>query len=89
MNSMNGNGNDFPKATYNDGFMKHSDPTPVLQRRLHRSTTDSMVAGVLGGIGETYSINSTLVRVLFICSFLLPGPQLLAYLIAWIIMPRG
>lgn len=63
--------------------------TPMYQRRLHRSLTDRYVAGVLGGIAETYGWNSTLVRVLFVASFLLPGPQVLAYFIAWIIMPNG
>ncbi|QGU04322.1 PspC domain-containing protein [Corynebacterium comes] len=63
--------------------------TPMHQRRLHRSLTDRYVAGVLGGIAETYGWNSTLVRVLFVASFLLPGPQVLAYFIAWIIMPNG
>lgn len=61
---------------------------PVFERRLHRSSVDSWVGGVLGGIGETYGVNSTLLRVLFIASMLLPGPQILLYLAAWVIMPR-
>lgn len=63
--------------------------TPMHQRRLHRSHTDRFVGGVLGGIAETYGWNSTLVRLIFVASFLLPGPQILAYIIAWFIMPRG
>ncbi|RNE48420.1 PspC domain-containing protein [Corynebacterium alimapuense] len=62
---------------------------PRQQRRLHRSTTDKYVAGVLGGIAETYEWNSTLVRLIFIASILLPGPQFIAYIIAWLIMPRS
>ena len=61
---------------------------PMSQRRLHRSRGDRWVAGVLGGIAETYGWNSTLVRLIFIFSIMLPGPQFLAYLIAWVIMPR-
>lgn len=61
---------------------------PALERRLHRSDLDSWLGGVLGGIGETYNINSTLLRVLFVASMLLPGPQILLYLAAWVIMPR-
>lgn len=71
--------------------MSNSDygHTPMPQRRLHRSVGDKYVAGVLGGIAETYGWNSTLVRLIFIATILLPGPQFLAYIIAWIIMPRG
>lgn len=60
-----------------------------LRRPLRRSSTNAMVGGVLSGIGETYNIDTTLLRVLFIVSMLLPGPQILAYLIAWVIMPAA
>lgn len=59
-----------------------------LNKRLHRSHTDKYVAGVLGGIAETYNINSTLVRLLFLASMMLPGPQILMYLVMWVVMPR-
>ena len=65
------------------------DNTPFSRRRLHRSLTDKYVAGVLGGIAETYGWHSTLVRLIFVASILLPGPQFIAYVIAWIIMPNG
>lgn len=61
---------------------------PALERRLHRSDVDRWVGGVLGGVGETYGVNSALLRVLFVASMLLPGPQILLYLAAWVIMPR-
>ena len=63
--------------------------TGLLQRRLRRSSTQNLVGGVLSGIGETYNINTTLLRVGFIASMLLPGPQLLAYAAAWLIMPSN
>ncbi len=72
--------------TYNLNTNNVSGP---LQRRLHRSQTDRFVAGVLGGFAETYGWNSTLLRVLFIASFLLPGPQFIFYLAAWVIMPES
>lgn len=65
------------------------DQRPVLQRRLHRSRSERWVAGVLGGFAETYNINVTLLRVAFVASILLPGPQVIAYLAAWLIMPEG
>lgn len=30
-----------------------------------------------------------MVRLLFIASFLIPGPQLIFYFVAWIIMPKA
>ncbi|ADK28617.2 PspC domain-containing protein [Corynebacterium pseudotuberculosis] len=57
-------------------------------RRLSRSNTQKWVGGVLSGIGETYGINITLLRILFVASILLPGPQVLLYIIAWFIMPK-
>ena len=40
----------------------------TMNNRLTRSMTDRYVAGVCGGIAETYGINSTLVRLLFASS---------------------
>lgn len=57
-------------------------------RRLVRSTTQNWVGGVLSGIGETYGINVTLLRLLFVASILLPGPQVFLYIVAWFIMPK-
>ena len=55
-------------------------------KRLHRSNTNRMIAGVCGGIGETYDIDPTVVRlVLVLLSAGFPG--LLFYLIAWLIVP--
>lgn len=65
----------------------NAERLPYRQRRLARSTSDRWVAGVLGGIAETYNWNPALVRLLFALSVILPGPQVLAYVIAWVIMP--
>ena len=61
----------------------------ILNNRLHRSMGDRYIAGVCGGIGETYNINPTLVRLLMVASTVLPGPQVLFYLVAWFVMPEG
>ncbi len=59
-------------------------------KRLYRaSEKDSMVAGVCAGIAEYFEIDPTLIRLLWvfltIASF---GTGVLAYLIAWIVIPR-
>lgn len=46
-----------------------------------------MIAGVCAGLGERFGVSAVLVRVLFVLSFFLPGPQILLYLALWVIMP--
>jgi phage shock protein PspC (stress-responsive transcriptional regulator) len=57
-------------------------------RRLYRSRDDRWIAGVCGGIAEYFGWNSTLVRLAFVASLILPGTQVIIYLAAWIIMPN-
>lgn len=67
-------------------------PTPVTPpthpQRLTRSRTDAWIGGVCGGIAQRYGWDPTLIRTLFVVSVLLPGPQVLLYLILWIVIPR-
>ncbi len=60
-------------------------------RPFTRSTTDRVLAGVMGGIASRFDWNSTLVRVLFvilsIASVAFPG--IIVYLILWLVMPEG
>jgi phage shock protein PspC (stress-responsive transcriptional regulator) len=46
-----------------------------------------MIAGVCAGIARRFGISSNVVRIAFVASMLLPGPQILIYLAAWILMP--
>ena len=57
-------------------------------KRLYRSRDQRMIAGVCGGLAEYTGWDVTVVRLVFLLSFLLPGPQVLAYLFAWIVMPE-
>ena len=58
-------------------------------KRLYRSRTDRMVAGVAGGLGEYFGVDPTLVRLGWVL-LLIPGglPGLLPYLLCWMIIPR-
>lgn len=58
-------------------------------KRLHLSKKDKKLFGVCGGIGETYDIDPTLIRlaVVFLCFVTAVIPVVLTYLIAWLIMP--
>jgi len=46
------------------------------------------IAGVCAGIARHNDWDVTLVRVAFLAAFVLQGIGLLAYIIAWIAMPR-
>ena len=48
-----------------------------------------MVAGVCGGIAEYFGIDSTLVRLLAVLVIFLGGTGVVAYIIAWIIIPKN
>ncbi|MGF6884041.1 phage shock protein C [Nocardia sp. GAS34] len=58
-------------------------------RRLTRSNNDKWIAGVCGGIAEYFGWDATLVRLIFVLSCLLPGPQFLIYVALWIVVPQG
>ena len=54
---------------------------------LYRPRDDRMIAGVCAGIARRFNIDPTVVRIAFIASLFLPGPQILIYLAAWLLMP--
>ncbi|NLG06259.1 MAG: PspC domain-containing protein [Candidatus Pacebacteria bacterium] len=57
-------------------------------KRLTRSKTDNIVAGVAGGLANYFEIDPVLVRLILALTFIPGGiPGLLIYIIAWIIMP--
>jgi phage shock protein PspC (stress-responsive transcriptional regulator) len=47
-----------------------------------------MIAGVCSGLGRRFGMSPNVVRLLFVLSCLLPGPQFIVYLVLWVIMPR-
>ncbi|MGC9310964.1 MAG: PspC domain-containing protein [Candidatus Aenigmatarchaeota archaeon] len=56
--------------------------------RLYRSRSDKVLGGVCGGIGDYLGVDPVLIRLLWIISFFIWSPSVLAYLVAWIIIPR-
>jgi phage shock protein C len=61
----------------------------MAEKKLMRSTTDKMVAGVCGGLAEYFDIDPTLVRALFVIVTLLGGSGILIYIILWLVMPEA
>jgi phage shock protein PspC (stress-responsive transcriptional regulator) len=46
-----------------------------------------MLGGVCAGIADYFGWDRTAVRLLTVASLLLPGPQVLAYLVLWVLVP--
>ena len=67
-----------------------SGPPPV-QKRLMRSSVDSKIAGVCGGIAEYMDVDSTVVRLVWVLVSFFTGivPGVVAYLVAWLVMPQA
>jgi phage shock protein C len=60
----------------------------VKTKRLYRSKKDRVIGGVCGGIGEYFNIDPIIVRLICILLLLASGAGLVAYIIAWIIIPE-
>jgi phage shock protein PspC (stress-responsive transcriptional regulator) len=56
---------------------------------LVRPRSGRVVAGVCAGLARRFGVSATLVRVLFVVSVVLPGPQVLLYAALWVLMPQG
>ena len=63
-----------------------TSPAP---RTFARDTQHKVVAGVCAGLARRLGLSRTAVRVAFVVSCILPGPQFIAYLVLWLVMPRG
>lgn len=47
-----------------------------------------MIAGVCAALAQRFGTSNTTMRVLFVLSCLLPGPQFLLYIALWILIPQ-
>ncbi|MGW9480140.1 PspC domain-containing protein [Saccharomonospora azurea] len=56
---------------------------------LTRSRDDRMLGGVCAGIARRYGWKTRNVRLAFVASCLLPGPQFLLYLVLWLVLPEA
>lgn len=54
---------------------------------LTRARRGKLIAGVCAGIAQRYGVRARRVRLLFLLSLLLPGPQVLLYVALWILLP--
>lgn len=56
-------------------------------RKLQRSTSNKMIAGVCAGIGKYFNLDPTIIRVLYVLMVFFAGFGILLYLILWLVIP--
>ena len=61
---------------------------PSPRKPLTRSRTNRKIAGVCAGFAEYLNVDPALVRILWATAVTFGGSGLIAYILAWIIMPQ-
>jgi len=56
-------------------------------KRLYRSRSNKMIAGVCGGIAEYFNVDPVLIRIIAVFLFFTGGSALIAYIIGMIVIP--
>ena len=62
-------------------------PASLAERGLTRPASGRMLGGVCAGLARRFGIPKFAVRLGFVVSIVLPGPQFLLYAALWILMP--
>lgn len=62
-----------------------------MRKPLRRSRSNRMIAGVVGGLADYWSLDPTLARVIFVVVSILSAafPGILVYAVLWLIIPEG
>ena len=65
-------------------------PVAAEPRKLRRIISRKKIAGVCAGFAEYFDTDITLMRVIWVALLLLP-PQLglIAYIVCWVVLPKG
>jgi len=59
----------------------------IMEKRLYRSRDEKKIAGVCGGVGEYFGLDPNLIRIITVVLALADGIGIVAYIVAWILMP--
>ncbi|MGC4804706.1 PspC domain-containing protein [Micromonospora sp. DT233] len=59
-----------------------------MSRKLVRPREGRMLAGVCVGLARRFNTSAGMIRFLFLLSLLLPGTQVIVYLVLWVLMPN-
>ena len=73
------------ETTYGPPLPPPAAPPPT---RLERDPDDKVIAGVCAAIADRLGMSRTGVRLAFLISCVLPGPQFIAYIAGWLLIPK-
>ena len=54
---------------------------------LVRPRDNRWIAGVCSGLARRFGMSPNVMRLIWVLSCLLPGPQFVAYIVLWVLMP--
>ena len=60
-----------------------------MAKRIYRNTQDKIIAGVCSGVGEYLDLDPVMVRVIWLVAVLGFGTGILAYIFAWMFIPKN
>ena len=60
----------------------------MADKKLYRSRSNKVIAGVCGGLAEYLKIDATIIRIIWLIFTLAGGAGILLYIIAWLLMPK-
>lgn len=66
----------------------HRHKEDLVSSTLTRPRHGKIIAGVCAGLADRFGMSPFVVRLLFVLSCVLPGPQFLIYLVLWVMMPK-
>ncbi len=59
-----------------------------MAKRVYRSRNEKVIAGVCGGLGEYFGVDPVLIRIVWVLMIICAGTGILAYILAWILIPK-
>lgn len=57
-------------------------------RNLVRPRNGAVIAGVCAALANRFGISANIIRLIAVLSVLLPGPQVIIYIILWVLIPK-
>jgi phage shock protein C len=76
-----------PLPASQSGYAPSYAPPLGVRKRLVRSSTDTKIAGVCGGLADYFDMDPMIIRLLWVLLFFCGGTGGLAYIILWIVLP--
>lgn len=57
-------------------------------KKFRRSTSNKVIAGVCGGLGDLFEVDPIIFRIIFLILLFIAGGGLIIYIIIWILTPK-